>query len=77
MQWVALILMSWVCVGSLAAQIVMVLLPVMLYSHIRVLEEGVSTLQVIRSVLSIQERQENITKLQEVRRTLAGEVQVC
>lgn len=74
LQWVVFILLAWAFFGSTYAYILGFLLPLVLYSHVRVLEEGRSILENTWFLLHFATRQTKINMLREERAKLAESV---
>ena len=62
--------------GSTVAEFMTLILPLLLYSHIRVLEEGRSTMHMIRSLVNLRMRKENIERVKIMRQKLVEPAQV-
>lgn len=76
-QWIVLVvLVGWIF-GVVAAQIMTILLPVLLYSHIRVLEESFTALECLSSLWNIGLRKELMSDMKKERCVLVSAVQVC
>lgn len=74
LQWLALILATWYYFGASYAYTLAVGLPLLLYSHIRVLEEGRSIAENVYFLFSIATHADRVAVLRKERELLAAEV---
>ena len=70
-QWVLLIVLAWVFLGSNYALALSAALPFLLYSHIRVLEEGRGLVDNVRFLVNIAARADQVAVLRQERQELA------
>ncbi|DBA03305.1 TPA: hypothetical protein N0F65_011664 [Lagenidium giganteum] len=74
-QWLFLILVAWWLLGSSYAYGLAVSLPLLLYSHIRVLEESRSIFENVNFLFNIAAHSDQVAKLRQERAPLVLEVQ--
>ncbi|KAI9906514.1 hypothetical protein PsorP6_004119 [Peronosclerospora sorghi] len=74
LHWLLLILATWFFLGSSYAYTIAVGLPLLLYSHIRVLEESRSIAENVYSLFNITAHADQISVLRKKRELLAEEV---
>ena len=75
-HWLLLIGIAWIVFGSTYAYLLAISLPILLYSHIRVLEESRSIMQNVWFLINIATRQERVKGLGAQRKVLASKVRV-
>lgn len=73
-QWMVLIGVAWLALGSSYAYALAVSLPLLLYSHIRVLEESRSFLENVMFLFNIAAHADEVAKLRAERKALSKEV---
>ncbi len=73
-QWLFLIVVAWIVGGSSYGYSLAVGLPVLLYSHIRVLEESRSILESVRFLFNIAAHSDKVETVRKEREELVKEV---
>jgi glycerol-3-phosphate O-acyltransferase/dihydroxyacetone phosphate acyltransferase len=74
LQWSFLVLVAWLIGGNTYALTLVIALPVLLYSHIRVLEESRSMLETVRFLFNVFAHGNQVETIRQERETLAIEV---
>lgn len=73
-HWITLIVLAWFLLGASYAYALAFALPLLLYSHIRVLEEGRSLAENVRFLVNITAHADQVAAIRKQREQLASEV---